>query len=120
MDDDRQGNAAVPTAQPELSTLVITLLKGVVYREGDERLWGSLLNLQARVRDYVAVLSAWRYGSPRLDISVHDFYYALARLGGHQNRKHDKRPGWLVLWRGWMKLQAMLDGYLAAQRKRCG
>ncbi len=56
MDDDRQGNAAVPTAQPELSTLVITLLKGVVYREGDERLWGSLLNLQARVRDYVAVL----------------------------------------------------------------
>jgi hypothetical protein len=71
-------------------------------------------------RDYVAVLSAWRYGSPRLDISVHDFYYALARLGGHQNRKHDKRPGWLVLWRGWMKLQAMLDGYLAAQRKRCG
>jgi hypothetical protein len=71
-------------------------------------------------RDYVAVLTAWRYGSPRFNISVHDFYYALARLGGHQNRKHDKRPGWLVLWRGWMKLQAMLDGYLAAQRKKCG
>jgi hypothetical protein len=71
-------------------------------------------------RDYVAVLTAWRYGSPRFNISVHDFYYALARLGGHQNRKHDKRPGWLVLWRGWMKLQAMLDGYLVAQRKRCG
>ena len=71
-------------------------------------------------RDYVAVLTAWRYGSPRFNISVHDFYYALARLGGHQNRKHDKRPGWLVLWRGWMKLQAMLDGYLAAQRKTCG
>jgi hypothetical protein len=71
-------------------------------------------------RDYVAVLTAWRYGSPRLTISVHDFYYALARLGGHQNRKHDKRPGWLVLWRGWTKLQAMLDGYRAALRKKCG
>ena len=58
-------------------------------------------------RDYVAVLTAWRYGSPRFNISVYDFYYALARLGGHQNRKHDKRPGWLVLWRVWMKLQAM-------------
>jgi hypothetical protein len=43
-------------AQPDLSTLAITLLKGVVYREGDERLWASLLNLQARVRDYVGVL----------------------------------------------------------------
>jgi hypothetical protein len=70
--------------------------------------------------DYVAVLTAWRYGEVRMDISVHDFYYALARLGGHQNRTHDKRPGWLVLWRGWIKLQAMLDGYLAARRKHCG
>ena len=70
--------------------------------------------------DYVAVLTAWRYGEVRLKISVHDFYYALARLGGHQNRTQDKRPGWLVLWRGWLKLQAMLDGYLAAKRQCCG
>jgi hypothetical protein len=42
--------------QPDLSTLVITLLKGVIYREGDEPLWGVLLKLQARVRDYIAVL----------------------------------------------------------------
>lgn len=70
--------------------------------------------------DYVAALTAWRYGEVRIDVSVHDFYYALARLGGHQNRTHDKSPGWLVLWRGWVKLQAMLDGYLAARRKRCG
>ncbi|AJY41092.1 hypothetical protein BW21_1642 [Burkholderia humptydooensis] len=40
----------------DLSTLAITLLKGVIYREGDERLWGALLDLQARVRDYVSVL----------------------------------------------------------------
>jgi len=44
------------SASAELSTLVITLLKGVIYREGDERLWGALLKLQARVRDYVSVL----------------------------------------------------------------
>ncbi len=43
-------------AQPDLSALAITLLKSVIYRESDERLWASLLNLQARVRDYVAVL----------------------------------------------------------------
>ena len=43
-------------AGADLSVLAITLLKGVIYREGDERLWGGLLNLQARVRDYVAIL----------------------------------------------------------------
>lgn len=42
--------------QPDLSTLAITLLKGVIYREGDERLWGALLNLQMRLRDYMSVL----------------------------------------------------------------
>jgi hypothetical protein len=59
---------------------------------------------------YVAVLSRWRYKDQRMNLSVHDFFYALARLGGHQNRKGDHRPGWLVLWRGWMALQHMVDG----------
>lgn len=40
----------------ELSALVITLLKGVIYQEGEASLWNALLNLQARVRDYVTVL----------------------------------------------------------------
>ena len=67
---------------------------------------------------YVAVLSAWRYRKVREDLSIHDFFYALARLGGHQNRKRDHRPGWLVLWRGWMALQHMVDG--AEALKSCG
>ncbi len=45
-----------PHAQPDLSVLLINLLKGVIYREADERLWGKLIDLQARVRDYVGVL----------------------------------------------------------------
>ena len=67
---------------------------------------------------YVRVLSAWRYKKIRLELSIHDFFYALARLGGHQNRKSDHRPGWLVLWRGWMALQHMVDG--AEALKSCG
>jgi hypothetical protein len=61
-------------------------------------------------RRYVAVLSAWRYPSRRPGLTVREFYLALARLGGHQNRKSDRRPGWVVLWRGWMALQNMIDG----------
>ena len=70
--------------------------------------------------EYVEVLSSWRYHKARLNMTVHDFYMALARLGGHQNRKHDHPPGWIVLWRGWTKLQSMLDGYLVAKRRKCG
>jgi hypothetical protein len=70
--------------------------------------------------EYIEALSIWRHGEPRGDWTIHDFFFALARLGGHQNRKRDHRPGWLILWRGWTKLQDKVDGYLAARRKKCG
>jgi len=91
----------------------------------------SLLNLreisrrpEARTRrareivsgDYVAVLSTWRHKTPREDWTIYEFFLALARLGGHQNRKGDHHPGWLVLWRGWHHLQAMMDGAHAIQQ----
>lgn len=71
---------------------------------------------------YVQVLSLWRHGKIKLDWTVHEFYYALARLGGHQNRKHDHLPGWQVIWEGWKELLPMVIGYDAArnQRKKCG
>lgn len=72
-------------------------------------------------KDYVAVLSAWRHGEIKVNWSIHEFYYALARLGGHQNRKNDHPPGWQVLWEGWAELQAMLLGYDAMKLiRKCG
>ena len=47
------GTLPPPDALP---SLVIPLLKGVLYQESDPALWSTLLELQARVRDYVAVL----------------------------------------------------------------
>jgi len=47
--------SALP-AVPELSQLMVHLLKGVLYREDDERLWASLLRLQARAREQAVVL----------------------------------------------------------------
>jgi hypothetical protein len=71
---------------------------------------------------YVAVLSLWRHKKIKLDWTVHEFYYALARLGGHQNRKHDHPPGWQVLWEGWKELLPMVIGYDIAKSKyqKCG
>ena len=50
------GTEPIPQAAPELSLLMVHLLKGVLYRDDDERLWVSLLRLQARVREQAAVL----------------------------------------------------------------
>jgi hypothetical protein len=47
---------AAPLPRHDLSAVVVPLLKGVLYREEDGALWSALLALQARVRDYVAVL----------------------------------------------------------------
>ena len=44
------------TPDRALSGVVIPLLKGVVYRENDAALWNGLVQGQAHVRDYVAVL----------------------------------------------------------------
>jgi hypothetical protein len=40
----------------DLSMVVVSLLKGVMYQEDKGVVWNALLTLQSRVRDYVAVL----------------------------------------------------------------
>ena len=101
-----------------LSVVALTLLNlRDASRRSDAKTRAATTILAA---DYVNVLSLWRYRKLRPELTVHEFFYALARLGGHQNRKSDRQPGWLVLWRGWTKLQAMLDGYDAAMVLKCG
>jgi hypothetical protein len=52
--------STAPAATQDLSSLVIPLLKGVIYRDEttarNAGQWNALLDLQARVRDYVAVM----------------------------------------------------------------
>lgn len=43
-------------SQDAFSRVTISLLKGVLYEESDPALWQQLLNLQNRVRDYVALI----------------------------------------------------------------
>lgn len=54
--EDTAPRTASAAGGPDLSGLVIALLKGVVYQDSDATLWHALLQLQARVRDYIAVL----------------------------------------------------------------
>ena len=67
---------------------------------------------------YEEVLRAWRYKKARAEMSVYEFYMAVARLGGHMNRKADGFPGWLTLWRGWQKLESMVTGAKIERQRR--
>lgn len=55
-DDLKETSADPSPTVPELSQLMVHLLKGVIYREDDERLWAHLLRMQTRVREQAAVL----------------------------------------------------------------
>jgi hypothetical protein len=66
---------------------------------------------------YEETLRQWRYKKPHAELTVKEYYMALARLGGHMNRKSDGPPGWLVLWRGWMKLHWMVTGVESARQR---
>ncbi len=43
--------------ETQLSLVVLTLLKGIMTREQDEKLWSHLLRIQSRVRDYLRVIN---------------------------------------------------------------
>jgi hypothetical protein len=112
---------AVERLQPAIALLSAVALTLLNLRDASRRPDASTRRAATVIAsEYIEVLSIWRHGQLRRDWTIHDFFFALARLGGHQNRKGDHPPGWLILWRGWMKLQLMLDGYTAVKRKKYG
>jgi hypothetical protein len=101
-----------------VTTTLLQLRDAARAPDADQRLATEVIG-----SDYVDVL-ANHYGN-RLGPkpTILKFFMHVARLGGHQNRKVDGFPGWLTLWRGWEKLQSMVDGYHAGLRRRtksCG
>lgn len=77
------------TAAPEydLTAVVVPLLKTVLYRDENVPLWAALLGLQARVRDYVAVLG--------LDLTLDEaegYAFLRARTGAEPDEDAPKLP----------------------------
>jgi len=102
--------------QPAIALISIVTLTLLEMRDASRRADAKTRKARTIINaEYVEVLSLWRHKKIKRDWTIHDFYYALARLGGHQNRKHDHPPGWQVIWEGWKELQAMVVGYEAAK-----
>lgn len=112
---------ATDRLQPAIAMLSVLAVFLLTLRDSSRRPDAEEQSASAWVpAEYMKVLGAWRYQDPDHEFSVYDFYFALARLGGHQNRKHDHPPGWLVLWRGWTQLLAMVEGAIAMGAVKCG
>ena len=109
--------------QPAIAVLSVVTLTLLQLRDASRRADAKIRKAKTIISPlYVEMLSLWRHKKVQLDWTVHDFYYALARLGGHQNRKHDHPPGWQVIWEGWKELLPMVNGYDAAKTRynKCG
>lgn len=44
------------------------------------------------------------------EMTVYTFFREIAKLGGFLGRKGDGEPGWQTIWRGFQKMQLLLDG----------
>lgn len=108
--------------QPAIALISVVALKLLQMRDVSRQRGAKTQPASSIFCDqYVTMLCAWRHKQLKADWSIHDFYYALARLGGHQNRKQDSPPGWITIWRGWTELQAMVAGAAALEElRKCG
>ncbi len=53
---------------------------------------------------------------PAAGLTAQQCWHTIARYGGYLGRKRDGPPGWKTLWKGWLYMQALLEGvHLAAQ-----
>ena len=72
--------------QPAIALLSVVTLTMLPLRQASRRPDAKTRKATTIIdRSYVEVLSLWRHQKIRRDWTVHEFYYALARLGGHQN-----------------------------------
>ena len=58
-------------------------------------------------------LKALKKLKPRIEITtltIYQFFREIAKLGGFLCRKHDGEPGWQTIWRGFKKLQLIIQG----------
>lgn len=53
---------------------------------------------------------------PKATLTARDLWRTIARFGGYLDRKSDPPPGWQTLWKGWIRVQTVLEGvHLACQ-----
>jgi Transposase DNA-binding len=113
--DERGKPPAKNRLEPAIALLSVVAVQLLILRQqGRDEARAAQPATEVFSAEEETVLRGWRYGGRPEPLSVGEFFLALALLGGHLNRKSDGAPGWLTLWRGWQKLQLMVQGARAA------
>jgi hypothetical protein len=65
-------------------------------------------------KDLLVIVAAQAGQTPAL-MTTGAFWKAVAQMGGYLGRQGDGPPGWKTLWKGWLRVQTLLEGvHLAA------
>jgi hypothetical protein len=59
--------------------------------------------------DLLAVVAAQTGQTPG-QMTAGAFWKAVAQMGGYLARRGDGPPGWKTLWKGWLRVQTLLEG----------
>ncbi len=70
-------------------------------------------NSSEKAKDHFPILGVQllcsRYNLSVDDMTCHQFWRSLARLGGFIGRKSDGNPGWQTTWKGWVRFLDMIS-----------
>jgi transposase-like protein/transposase Tn5 family protein len=105
------------------SVLAVRLLQMRDLAEGSTPAADSIEALRMLVPSlYVLIVAGLAKVKPET-LTPHQFWRTVAKRGGYLGRKHDPRPGWKVLWRGWSDIVQMVRGaemyQLACADRKC-
>jgi hypothetical protein len=67
--------------------------------------------------DLLAVVAA-QAGQAPAQMTAGAFWKAVAQMGGYLARRGDGPPGWKTLWKGWLRVQTLLEGVHLASHLR--
>ena len=58
----------------------------------------------------VLTIFAMQTGQSPTTMTTQAFCKAVAQMGGYLARRGDGPPGWKTLWKGWLRVQTLLEG----------
>lgn len=93
-----------------MSVLAVRLLQMRDLADSGEKTADSPAALQAAVPEVYRIVVAGLAKTDPETLTPREFWRTVAKRGGWLARKHDPRPGWLVVWRGWSDVVQMVQG----------
>lgn len=101
---------SVEAMRPMLALLSIVAVRILQLRQAERLRPDDPATSVASPQEIAMVAAASKKPLSPTTMTVREFVRGVARLGGFLDRRRDGPPGWKTLWRGYQRLQAMIEG----------